>query len=257
MKIVSWNVNGIRSWIKKPGTLEFVTRDDIDILCLNETRVDQSLVETLKPHFQAFPFHFWACSEKKGYAGNAVFSKHQPLSSRIGFSEVYDHVGRVISLEFPRFFLISVYFPNSGSKNEFVGTKREFDDNFRLYLKDLLDTGKELVFIGDLNIVQGPLDYFQPKGKKLVMDEIELESFQLFLDLGLVDTFRKLNPSLQKFTWFSNKFPSHRSNNRGWRIDYAFITKSAEGWVDDSLIHSDILGSDHTPIELILSIPAN
>ena len=253
MKILSWNVNGIRAWVKKTGTLNFVNSGDFDVLCLNETRIDEGLASSMEKYFTGFEYKYWACSQKKGYAGNAVFSKHKPISHRIGFSHEYDDVGRVVTLEFCKFYLVSVYFPNSGSKDQFIEGKREFDDKFRLYLKDLLATGKELVFIGDLNIVQGPLDYFQPKGKPLVMDQLELESFQLFLDVGLVDTFRHLNPSLQKYTWFSNKFPGHRINNRGWRIDYAFISTGALGWLDNSIIHSDVQGSDHVPIELQLS----
>lgn len=254
MNIVSWNINGIRAWVKKSESLNFAKRADIDFLCLNETRIDESLIPSLQVHFPEYPYQYWSCSAKKGYAGVAILSKHLPLSIDPNSSSFTNHAGRVLTLEFSSFYLISTYFPNSGSTDQFIQEKRSFDDNFRDYLSSLISTGKELILLGDFNIVQGPLDYFQPKNKPIKISEIELESFQLFLKLGLIDSFRHLNPSLKKFTWFNNRFPQHRLNNRGWRIDYAFVTSNALPWVENSIIHSDVLGSDHTPIELVLNI---
>jgi exodeoxyribonuclease-3 len=131
-----------------------------------------------------------------------------------------------------------------------------FDQAFREFLTETLSKSKEVIWIGDLNIVSGELDYFMPKGRKIKINEQELESFQKFLSLGFADTFRCLNPRLQKFTWFSNKFPKNRLDNKGWRIDYAMVSNGALPWVENSIIHENVLGSDHTPIELVINIPS-
>jgi exodeoxyribonuclease III len=255
MNILSWNINGIRSWIKKNGTLDFVSRREVDILCLNETRIDESLVDGIKKSFHMFPYQSWACSKRKGYAGVALLSKIPPISSSIGFNLDYDHEGRVITWEFEFFYLIACYFPNSGGNDEYIEYKMKWDLDFRNFLHSIIDKGKQVIWVGDLNIVGGELDCFVTKGKKIKINPLELESFSKFLDVGFIDTFRYLNPNLRKFTWFSNKFPKNRIENKGWRIDYAMVTPGLLSWVENSIIHDSVLGSDHLPIELKLNIP--
>ncbi|OMJ84431.1 hypothetical protein SteCoe_14441 [Stentor coeruleus] len=253
MRILSWNVNGLRAWSKKPSTLSFVSHKDFDIVCINETRIDSSLVNQASSLFPDFPYKYFSCSNKKGYAGVAILSRIEPICQDTSSELFFNNNGRVITLEFEKFFLVSSYFPNSGGNDEFIDSKMKWDEDFRNYLKEIMSKGKEVVWIGDLNIVSGELDYFQAKGKKVKIDDKELQSFRKFVELGFVDSFRHLNPNLKKYTWFSNKFPQNRINNKGWRIDYAMVTDGALPWVDMSLIHENILGSDHTPIELVLS----
>ena len=255
MHILSWNVNGLRAWSKKQGTVEFISRPEIDIVCLNETRIDQSLVKSFEKKFSLYPYQYWACSIRKGYAGVAILSKFEPISSNIGYLQEYDMDGRVITLEFQQFYLIACYFPNSGGNDEFIDKKNTWDNAFRDYLSELINKGKEIIWIGDLNIVGSELDYFERKGQKVKINPLETESFKRFIELGFIDTFRWFNAGVRKFTWFSNKFPQHRINNRGWRIDYAMVTKGCLPWVENSLIWEDIMGSDHSPIEIIINIP--
>ena len=255
MHILSWNVNGVRAWMKKQGTLDYVSRRNLDIVCLNETRIDSSLVEQVQKNFTMFPYQCWACSQRKGFAGVAVLSKTQPLSTEINFTSDLDTEGRVITLEFKDFYLVSSYFPNSGGGDQFIEFKAKWDSDFRDYLRRIMDRGKEVVWIGDLNIVGGELDYFEAKGRKIKIHPKERMSFDKFMELGFTDTFRHLNPGLRKYTWFSNKNPQNRASNKGWRIDFAMVTQGALSWVDNSNIHDHVLGSDHAAIELILNLP--
>lgn len=253
LHLLSWNVNGIRAWVKKTGTLAFISR--FNVVCLNETKIDAELAKTIEKNFKEFPYRYFACSEKKGYAGVAVFSKIKALSEEIGFNSEYDREGRVITLEFERFFMVSSYFPNSGNNDQFISQKMKWNASFCSFLSGLMQRGKEVVWLGDLNIVGSDLDYYKNKSKKVKINPAETSDFESFLALGFTDTFRHFHPTTKKFTWFNGRFPQNRKNNNGWRIDFAMVSNNALPWVEQSLIHDTVTGSDHCPIELILFCP--
>ena len=248
MKIISWNVNGIRAVIKK-GFYDFVKDNNPDILCLQETKANKEQVELL---LDDYPFQYWNSAEKKGYSGTAIFSKVKPLSikNNIGI-EKHDQEGRVITAEFKNYFLVTVYTPNS--KRELLRLdyrQKEWDVDFLNYIKEI-EIKKPVIFCGDLNVAHKEIDLKNPKTNKrnAGFTTEERIGFDNYVNAGFIDTFREFEKGEGHYTWWSYMFQA-RSRNIGWRIDYFCISKSLRKILKNSFILKDVLGSDHAPIVL-------
>lgn len=248
-KMISWNVNGIRAAVTK-GFLDFFNKVDADIFCLQEIKCQEDQIKLELPGYH----QYWNSAEKKGYSGTAVFTKEEPLSVHYGLAiEEHDKEGRVITLEFKDFYLITVYTPNSKSELERLDYRMVWEDVFREYLKKL-EENKPVVVCGDLNVAHKEIDLKNPKAnrKNAGFTDEEREKLNVLLNAGFTDTFRYFYPDAEAaYSWWSYRF-SARKNNAGWRIDYFLTSKSLENRLVDAKIHSEILGSDHCPIELIL-----
>ncbi|WP_105205811.1 exodeoxyribonuclease III [Neobittarella massiliensis] len=249
MKIVTWNVNGLRACLNK-GFMDFFAQVGADIFCVQETKMqpDQAQIETPGYH------QYWHSAEKKGYSGTAVFSKQQPLSVRRDFGvEQHSHEGRVLTLEYPDFYLVNVYSPNSQDKLARLDYRLEWEDAFRAYLLEL-DAQKPVVVCGDMNVAHCEIDLKNPKTnrKNAGFSDEERQSFGKTLASGFTDVFRALNPDLTgAYTWWSYRFNA-RKNNAGWRIDYFLVSQRLFEQVQGCTIFSDVLGSDHCPVLLEL-----
>ena len=257
MKLISWNVNGIRAVLKKNFT-DFVLEHDPDILCLQETKARPEQVEL--PLDLAGYRTYWNSAEKAGYSGTAVFTKTEPLSVRLGIgsekSAEGDKEGRVITLEYPDFFLVTVYTPNS--KNELLRLpyRMEWDIAFREYLKALEAEGKPVVASGDLNVAHHEIDLARPKGnhKSAGFSPEERAGFTDLMEAGFVDTFRHFHPEqTDSYSWWSYRAGA-RGNNVGWRIDYWVTSESLTPKLTSASINDDVLGSDHCPVTLEIDL---
>ena len=249
MKFISWNVNGIRACVQK-GFVDFFKEADADIFCLQETKMQEGqLVLDLPGYHQ-----YWNSAVKKGYSGTAVFTKEEPLSVTYGLGiEEHDHEGRVITLEFEDFYFITVYTPNSQSKLARLDYRMTWEDAFLAYLKKLEET-KPVIFCGDLNVAHKEIDLKNPKTnrKNAGFTDEERAKFSALLDAGFIDTYRYFYPDKEGiYSWWSYRFKA-REKNAGWRIDYFIASPSLKGKLADAKIHSDIMGSDHCPVELDL-----
>jgi exodeoxyribonuclease III len=252
MKLVSWNVNGIRACVSK-GFLEYFYSSDADIFCVQETKCqpDQIQLELADYH------QYWNSAVKKGYSGTAVFSKIEPLSVKYGIGiEEYDSEGRAITLEFENFFLVTIYTPNSQRDLARLNYRLKWEDCFRNYLLEL-DTIKPVIVCGDMNVAHQEIDLKNPKSnsKNSGFTPEERAKMSDLLDSGFTDSFRYLHPNLvDAYTWWSymNKV---RERNIGWRIDYFLVSERLTNVIVDAQIHSDIMGSDHCPV--ILEIDYN
>lgn len=249
MKLISWNVNGLRACVKK-GFLEFFEDIDADIFCVQETKLQEGQIELLLPEYT----QFWNSAVKKGYSGTAIFSKKQPVSAALGIGiEEHDNEGRVITLDYGDFYLVNVYTPNSQQGLARLDYRMDWEDSFRLYLKDL-DTQKPVIVCGDLNVAHTEIDLKNPKTnrKNAGFSDEEREKFTELLESGFTDTFRYLYPNVTgAYTWWSY-MNNARKNNAGWRIDY-FLTSDILGDdIRETYIYSDIYGSDHCPVGLEL-----
>lgn len=249
MRFVSWNVNGLRACLTK-GFMESFHDMGADILCLQETKMqpDQAIVE-LKGYEQ-----YWNSAEKKGYSGTAIFTKVKPLDVIYGLGiEEHDHEGRVITMEFEEYYLVTVYTPNSKRELERLDYRMIWEDAFRKYLLEL-DKKKPVIVCGDLNVAHKEIDLKNPKTNRRnagFTDE-EREKMTVLQDAGFIDTFRYFYPDLEQvYSWWSYRFNS-RKNNAGWRIDYFLTSRSLEGRLKDAEILTDIMGSDHCPVTLII-----
>lgn len=247
MKLISWNVNGIRACVKK-GFLDFFKETDADIFCLQETKLQEGQIELeLEGYHQ-----YWNYAERKGYSGTAIFTKQEPLSVSYGLGiEEHDHEGRIITLEFDNFYMVTVYTPNS--KNELLRLEYRmvWEDEFRSYLLRLNET-KPVIVCGDLNVAHQEIDLKNPKTnqKNAGFTIEERTKMSTLLDSGFIDTFRFFYPELEgAYSWWSYRFNA-RKNNAGWRIDYFLTSQELKEKLKDAKIHSDILGSDHCPVEL-------
>ncbi|MFV0528033.1 MAG: exodeoxyribonuclease III [Lachnospiraceae bacterium] len=251
MKCISWNVNGIRACLSK-GFQDFFDSVDADLFCIQESKCQEGQVELALPGYH----QYWNYAKRKGYSGTAVFSKEEPLSVSYGIGmEEHDDEGRVITLEFPKFYLVTVYTPNSKQELLRLDYRMQWEQDFCRYLKSLEET-KPVVFCGDLNVAHTEIDLKNPKSnrKNPGFTDEEREAFTRLLEAGFVDTFRYFYPSLEgAYTWWSYRF-SARAKNAGWRIDYFCVSESLTEALGESKIHADILGSDHCPIELVLNI---
>lgn len=249
MKFISWNVNGIRACLTK-GFMDFFNKEDADIFCLQETKVqaDQVKLELNGYH------EYWNYAEKKGYSGTAIFTKKEPLSVAYGLGiEEHDKEGRVITLEFEDFYFITVYTPNSKTELERLDYRMVWEDEFRKYMQNLEKT-KPVVVCGDLNVAHKEIDLKNPKTNKRnagFTDE-ERGKFTELMNAGFIDTFRYFYPSLENiYSWWSYRFKA-REKNAGWRIDYFLTSGAMKDRLVSAKIHTEILGSDHCPVELVI-----
>ena len=247
MKFVSWNVNGLRACLKK-GFTESVLALDADFICLQETKMERGQAQVELPGYH----EFWNSAEKKGYSGTAIFTKHKPLSvaNGIGIQE-HDQEGRVITLEYESFYLVTCYTPNSQSELARLPYRMEWEDALLCYL-DGLRGRKPVVFCGDLNVAHQEIDLKNPKTNRRnagFTDE-ERTKFTEFLAHGYVDTFRYFYPDTEQvYSWWSYRFKA-REKNAGWRIDYFVVSEELKERLADAKIHTQVLGSDHCPVEL-------
>ena len=248
MKLISWNVNGLRACAGKGFADAFHTLD-ADFFCLQETKMQAGQLDMAFEGYQSY----WNYAEKKGYSGTAIYSRHTPISVRygIGVGE-HDHEGRVITLEMPTFFLVTAYVPNSQDGLRRLDYRMKWEDDFLNYLKSL-DAQKPVVLCGDLNVAHNEIDLKNPKTNRRnagFTDE-EREKFSVLLDNGFTDTFRRLHPEDVVYSWWSYRFRA-REKNAGWRIDYFVVSDRLLPNVVSAKIHTDIMGSDHCPVELEL-----
>ena len=251
MKFISWNVNGLRACVTK-GFSDFFSAADADFFCLQETKLQEGQIDLALPGYE----QFWNYAQKKGYSGTAIFAKTAPLSVRYGIGvEELDTEGRLITLEYPDFFLVTCYTPNAQQGLARLDHRLKWDEAFRNYLH-LLDQTKPVIACGDLNVAHKEIDLKNPssnRGNAGFSDE-ERESFTRLLSCGFTDTFRHLYPDAAgMYSWWSYRFNA-RKNNAGWRIDYFIVSDRIADRIRATPIHSQILGSDHCPVELVLDI---
>jgi len=251
MKLISWNVNGLRACMQK-GFMEFFNSQEADFFCLQETKLQEGQIHMELPGYS----QFWNYAEKKGYSGTAIFAKQEPLSVRLGLGEPeLDTEGRLIGLEYPEFFLVTCYTPNAQRELARIDHRMRWDEAFRNYLK-ALDAEKPVIICGDLNVAHKEIDLKNPasnRGNAGFSDE-ERNSFTETLALGFTDSFRLLNPEATgAYTWWSYMFQA-RAKNAGWRIDYFLVSNRIADRITATPIYSEILGSDHCPVGLELEI---
>ncbi|MBS1401949.1 MAG: exodeoxyribonuclease III [Oscillospiraceae bacterium] len=250
MRFISWNVNGLRACVKK-GFEETFWALDADFFCLQETKLQPGQIELDLPGYE----QFWCSAEKKGYSGTAIFTKHTPLSVtyNLGVPE-HDTEGRVITLEYPEFFLVCVYTPNAQDGLRRLDYRMQWDDDFRAHIQTL-DRMKPVIVCGDFNVAHEEIDLKNPKpnmGNPGFSNE-EREKFTQLLDFGMTDTFRFLYPDLEgAYSWWSYRFNA-RANNAGWRIDYFLCSNRLRDRIEKAYICPEITGSDHCPVGLDLT----
>ena len=251
LKLISWNVNGLRACCDK-GFREEFARLDADFFCLQETKMQAGQLDLQFEGYQSF----WNYAEKKGYSGTAIFTRHQPLSVAYGIGvEEHDHEGRVITLEMEYFYLITVYVPNSQDGLKRLDYRMTWEDAFLAYLQKL-EEKKPVVVCGDLNVAHQEIDLKNPKSnrKNAGFTDEERAKFTQWLNAGFTDTFRYFYPEQKDiYSWWSYRFKA-REKNAGWRIDYFVTSASLNEKLVDAKIHTDVYGSDHCPVELTLDI---
>ena len=247
MKLVSWNVNGLRSCLTK-GFLEYVKNEDADVICLQETKLqpEQAVFE-----LEGYHRYFYS-AEKKGYSGTAVLTRQEPLSVVFGFGDdIHRHEGRVITAEYPDYYVVTCYTPNSQNELARLPYRMQWEDDFRQFLKKL-EEKKPVIFCGDLNVAHTEIDLKNPKTnrKNAGFTDEERSKFTELLDSGYIDTYRYFYPDKEGvYSWWSYRFKA-REKNAGWRIDYFCVSKSLKDRLAGTQIHTEILGSDHCPVEL-------
>ena len=251
MKLISWNVNGLRACVGK-NFMDFFHEIDADIFCIQESKLQEGQIDLNLPGYH----QYWNYAEKKGYSGTAIFTKQEPLSVSYGLGiPEHDKEGRVITLEFDKFYMITVYTPNSQNELARLSYRMEWEDAFRGYLKHLEET-KPVVVCGDLNVAHKEIDLKNPKTnrKNAGFTDEEREKFSILLENGFIDTFRYFYPDVEGiYSWWSYRFQS-RAKNAGWRIDYFVVSECLKNILKSAHIHTDILGSDHCPVECVLDI---
>ncbi|MDD6823686.1 MAG: exodeoxyribonuclease III [Paraprevotella sp.] len=249
MRLISWNVNGLRAVVGK-NFREVFQSLDADFFCLQETKMQAGQLELEFPGYQSW----WNYAEKKGYSGTAVFSKHHPLSVTYGIGiDEHDHEGRVITLEMESFFLVCVYTPNSQDGLRRLDYRMRWEDDFRAYLQRL-DESKPVIVCGDMNVAHEEIDLKNPKTNRMNAGFTDEERRQMttLLNAGFADTFRHLHPTQEGiYSWWSYRFHA-REKNVGWRIDYFLTSQRLLPQVSEANILTDIMGSDHCPVELVL-----
>lgn len=251
MKFISWNVNGLRACMGK-GFADAFKALDADFFCLQETKMQAGQLDLAFEGYQSY----WNYAEKKGYSGTAIFTRHNPLSVRYGLGlEEHDTEGRVITLEMPSFFLVTVYTPNSQDGLRRLDYRMKWDDAFREYLQKL-DAEKPVVVCGDLNVAHQEIDLKNPKTNRRnagFTDE-ERAKFTALLGAGFTDTFRFFNPTLEgAYSWWSYRFRA-REKNAGWRIDYFLTSQALDPRLQQAAIHNEVMGSDHCPVEVCIDL---
>lgn len=249
IKMVSWNVNGLRACVGK-GFLDFFKEIDADIFCLQETKLQEGQIGLELPGYH----QYWNYAEKKGYSGTAMFTKEEPVSVTYGIGiEEHDREGRVITAEFPEYYVITCYTPNSQNELARLDYRMEWEDAWRSYLKGL-EEKKPVIFCGDLNVAHTEIDLKNPKTNRnnAGFTDQERNKFTELLNAGFVDTYRCFYPEQEgAYSWWSYRFKA-REKNAGWRIDYFCVSESLKDRLEGARIHADIFGSDHCPVELDL-----
>lgn len=249
MKFISWNVNGIRACVTK-GFLDYFKEVDADIFCLQETKLQEGQIDL---NLEGY-YDYWNYAQKKGYSGTAIFTKKKPISVSYGIDiEEHDNEGRVITLEFEDFYFITVYTPNSQSELKRLDYRMKWEDDFREYLKNL-DNIKPVIVCGDLNVAHKEIDLKNPKTnrKNAGFTDEERNKFTELLNAGFIDTFRYFYPTEENiYSWWSYRFKA-REKNAGWRIDYFCVSEKMKDRLESAKIHTEVLGSDHCPVELII-----
>lgn len=250
-KLISWNVNGIRACVQK-GFVDIFKEMDADIFCIQESKMQEGqLVLELEGYHQ-----YWNYAEKKGYSGTAIFTKEQPISDSYGIGiEKHDKEGRVITLEYDKYYMVNVYTPNSQNELARLGYRMEWEEAFKAYLKKL-EENKPVIVCGDMNVAHNEIDLKNPKTnrKNAGFTDEERGKFTDLLDAGFIDTFRYFYPDMKDiYSWWSYRF-SARAKNAGWRIDYFLVSEALKGNLVDAKIHTEIMGSDHCPVELDIEI---
>lgn len=251
MKLISWNVNGLRACVQK-GFLDFFIEIDADIFCVQETKLQSGQIDLPLDGYH----QYWNYAEKKGYSGTAIFTKIEPLSVSYGLGvEQHDKEGRVITLEYDSFYFVTVYTPNSQNELKRLDYRMEWEDDFLKYLKNLEKT-KPVIFCGDLNVAHNEIDLKNPKTNRnnAGFTDAERAKMTALLDSGFTDTYRYFYPDTEGvYSWWSYRFKA-REKNAGWRIDYFCTSKSLDKQLVDAKIHTDVFGSDHCPVELDIDI---
>ncbi|USN45724.1 MAG: exodeoxyribonuclease III [Candidatus Woesearchaeota archaeon] len=248
MKLISWNVNGVRAVLQK-GFLDVVQQENPDVLCLQETKAHPDQVDAILGEYH----HFWNSAEKKGYSGTAIFSKKKPLSVSYGLGiPEHDTEGRVITIEFDDFFLVTVYTPNAQHDLLRLSYRMRWDNDFLAYIQKL-EEKKPVVFCGDLNVAHKEIDLKNPKANERNpgFTAEERSGFDKIIEAGFIDTFREFEQGPGHYTWWSYRFQA-RLRNIGWRIDYFLISKSLRTRLKSATILKDVLGSDHCPVSIEL-----
>lgn len=248
MKFISWNVNGLRAAVGKEFEKSFQELN-ADFFCLQETKMQAGQLDLRFEGYESY----WNYADKKGYSGTAIYTRHQPISVKYGIGiDEHDHEGRVITLEYSNFFLITVYTPNSQDELRRLAYRMKWEEDFQAYLHSL-DQIKPVIVCGDMNVAHEEIDLKNPKTNRRnagFTDE-EREKMTQLLNNGFTDTFRKLHPEEVTYSWWSYRFRA-REKNTGWRIDYFLISDRLQKHLKQASIHTDIYGSDHCPVELVL-----
>ena len=251
MKLVSWNVNGLRAVMSKNFMEEF-DKLDADIFCLQETKLQAGQIEWSKDGY----YDYWNYADKKGYSGTAIFAKHEPINVTYGIGvDEHDHEGRVITLEYEKFYMIVVYTPNSQNELKRLDYRMTWEDAFREYLCDL-KSKKSVIVCGDMNVAHKEIDLKNPKTnhQNAGFTDEERDKFSKLLENGFIDTFRYFYPDMEQiYSWWSYRFKA-REKNAGWRIDYFLASEDLKDKLIDAKIHTEIYGSDHCPVELDIEI---
>lgn len=250
-KLISWNVNGIRACVTK-GFLDYFNEVDADIFCIQESKLQEGQIDLeLEGYYQ-----YWNYAEKKGYSGTAIFTKEEPISVTYGLGiEEHDNEGRVITLEFEEYYVITVYTPNSQRELARLDYRMQWEDCFREYINNL-DKKKPVIVCGDLNVAHNEIDLKNPNNnrKNAGFSDEERGKFTELLQSGFIDTYRYFYPDKEgAYTWWSYMFNA-RKNNAGWRIDYFCVSERLKDKLASADIHTEVLGSDHCPVELVLDI---
>lgn len=249
MKLISWNVNGLRACVDK-GFLSFFKEADADIFCIQESKLSEGQISLDLPGYH----QYWNYAEKKGYSGTALFSKEEPLAVTMGIGmEEHDKEGRVITAEYPTFYVVTVYTPNAQRELTRLAYRLTWEEAFLAYLKKL-EEKKPVIFCGDLNVAHKEIDLKNPKSnrKNAGFTDEERGCFTRLLESGFTDTFRYFYPELtDAYSWWSYMFKA-REKNAGWRIDYFVVSDCLKDRLQSAAIHSEVLGSDHCPVELVI-----
>ena len=251
MKFISWNVNGLRACVQK-GFLEYFNSTDADFFCIQESKLQEGQIALDLPGYH----QYWNYAEKKGYSGTAIFTRHEPISVSYGLNiPEHDTEGRVITLEYGNFYLVTCYTPNSQNELARLSYRMQWEDAFRSYLIEL-DQKKPVILCGHLNVAHEEIDLKNPKTnhKNAGFSDEERNKMTELLDAGFTDTFRYFYPTAENiYSWWSYRFKA-REKNAGWRIDYFITSKRLDTQLKDAAIHTDIFGSDHCPIELTINL---
>ena len=250
MKLISWNVNGLRACVQK-GFLDFFREADADFFCIQETKLQEGQISLDLPKGY---YDYWNYAQKKGYSGTAIFTKHEPLSVADGIGvEEHDQEGRVITLEYEGYYLVTCYTPNSQNELARLPYRMEWEEAFLNYL-DGLKAKKPVIFCGDLNVAHQEIDLKNPKTnrKNAGFTDEERARFTALTEAGFIDTFRYFYPDLEgAYSWWSYQF-SARAKNAGWRIDYFLVSECLKDRLQDAIIYKDVMGSDHCPVGLLI-----